>query len=67
MPTRKPTYPPSLTRYSERSYLSKVLEADPDFQKDANYTPEYEVSSNDGTGKPRVLSGWYKNRGAYSS
>lgn len=67
MPTRKPTYPPSLTRYAEQSYLSKVLQADPDFQQDGNRTTEYEVSSTGGTGKPRVFNGWYKNRGAYAS
>lgn len=62
-----PNYPASKTRYLDSSYLSKVLQADPDWQRARSQQDEYEMSSNDGTGRPRIFTGWYTRRGAYGS
>ncbi len=62
-----PNYPSSKTHYVNTSYLSKVLQADPEWQRAKSEQDEYEMSSNDGTGRPRIFKGWYSRRGNYGS
>lgn len=58
--------PPSLTRYTEHTYLSDVLKRDRNWLRDSQEDVEYEMSNNKGTG-PRIFKGFYKSRGPYAA
>ena len=50
-----------LPRTRERTLVTMVRQADPDYTKDNEYVIEYEFN-----GKRRIFKGYYKHRGPYA-